>query len=524
VSGDSLTLTATLKDVNGNPLTGKTITWSETQGRGTLDPTSGTTDENGRMTVTYTAPTVTQIENVTIKASFAGDGDYEASENTSTGTITPIPRTPTSLGIEPPSFFIESEESILLTATLTDNAGNPLVEKTISWNAIAGNVNPSNSTTDNQGRASTTYTAPVVDVRTSDTIEASFAGDAEYLASNTTSVATVLPTEVVEELENLKENLREQTSEIGVQLENEQLEVLENAFLREDLGAIVVITIVVDKPGLTKGYEHENIQIELENVVIEERIDIAVTSGVENGKTIVINVDDRVLPVGLIQRILVDNEEIGRADNYADVLDPTDENVPEYFIREGDRGAHILVSIPSFSTRIITIMTRRVEPVTEIPLHLIIGASVLVLAVVAGFLWVRVRKPKPLVKPPPEKPPEVPPEKPPVRRIKFKVFRPPEKPPPEKPPEVPPEKPPEEKPPARRVKFRVLRPPEKPPPEKPPEVPPEKPPEKLRVKIVEEPEEKPKPEGEPAAEEKEPEKTPEEKPPTRRLKFKVRKQ
>ncbi len=99
----------------------------------------------------------------------------------------------TTITISPSSFTIHSGESIDFTATLKDSAGNPLPNKTIQWSTTSGNVNPSSGTTDAQGKLSTTCAAPTVTSQTSVTIMASFAGDAEYLASESESSGTIVP-------------------------------------------------------------------------------------------------------------------------------------------------------------------------------------------------------------------------------------------------------------------------------------------------------------------------------------------
>ena len=82
-SGQVQSLVATLRDGN-NPLPNKTITWSATSG--SVNPSSGTTDASGQVSVVYTAPTVTaETSQVTIAASFAGDNQYLASSATSSG-------------------------------------------------------------------------------------------------------------------------------------------------------------------------------------------------------------------------------------------------------------------------------------------------------------------------------------------------------------------------------------------------------------------------------------------------------
>ncbi|MEM2481169.1 MAG: hypothetical protein QXR87_06490 [Candidatus Hadarchaeales archaeon] len=56
------------------------------------------------------------------------------------------------------------------------------------------------------------------------------------------------------------------------------------------------------------------------------------------------------------REVLVDNVPAGLADDYEDVLDPTDDGGRcEYLILKGGRGTQLLVSIPGFSSRTITI-------------------------------------------------------------------------------------------------------------------------------------------------------------------------
>jgi len=80
---ETIEFTATLKDVDGNILTDKTITWS-LDGPGTLSSTAGAS-------VTYTAPEeVAEKITVTLTATFPGDEDYLGSSVASIGEITPV--------------------------------------------------------------------------------------------------------------------------------------------------------------------------------------------------------------------------------------------------------------------------------------------------------------------------------------------------------------------------------------------------------------------------------------------------
>jgi parallel beta-helix repeat protein len=83
--GKSLSLTATLRDANSNPLSGKTVSWSATAG--SLSSQSGVTNSSGQVTVTYTAPAVSVRTPVTLAASFSGDSSYNASSENASGAV-----------------------------------------------------------------------------------------------------------------------------------------------------------------------------------------------------------------------------------------------------------------------------------------------------------------------------------------------------------------------------------------------------------------------------------------------------
>jgi hypothetical protein len=86
-SGENATFTATLTS-EGTPLNGKVISWSDNAG-GSFSPQSGTTDSNGRVSTTYTAPKVNSRTAVRVTATFAGDASYKENAGSSTGTILP---------------------------------------------------------------------------------------------------------------------------------------------------------------------------------------------------------------------------------------------------------------------------------------------------------------------------------------------------------------------------------------------------------------------------------------------------
>lgn len=379
-SFESISLLATLRDNAGNPLAGRNLTWSATAG--SLSAVSGLTDSNGQLSVTFTAPAVSGMENVTITVSFGGDNTYAPSQGRSTCTISPAP---TTLTITPASFVIGSGETMVLMATLT-SGGVPLPDCIVSWSVTAGSLDLSSGITDENGRVRVTYIAPTVENLTTVTITASFTGGKGYSPSTANSIATVL-TQEVEQMEN---NFVKQAAAFGIPLENENLEELEGAFLRGNLGAIVTLTIEAKRSKIQKVYEHENIGISLGEVVVGERVEVFVenTGLMEKGATIVINVDNSVFKVGLPLKVFVDNVEIGIADDYADILNSTDENVLESLILTGGRGTQILVSIPHFSRQVITIRGPLAVKGRWTPLLIAVG----ILVIIAILLFVFRRR------------------------------------------------------------------------------------------------------------------------------------
>ncbi|MEM2126975.1 MAG: PGF-pre-PGF domain-containing protein [Candidatus Bathyarchaeia archaeon] len=96
-------------------------------------------------------------------------------------------RLPTELMLSPSAFTVKTGEFIKIVAMLTSE-GRPLDGKPIVFSATAGDVSPNIAYTDENGRATVTYTAPVVSVRASVNITATFPGDLKYKES----IATIL--------------------------------------------------------------------------------------------------------------------------------------------------------------------------------------------------------------------------------------------------------------------------------------------------------------------------------------------
>jgi uncharacterized protein YjdB len=126
--GATLQLTATPKDANGNPLTGRTITWQSS------DNTIASVNSSGLVTgVAAGGP-------VTITATSEGQS------GTAAVTVTSVPVPVASVSVTPSSASLQVGQTQQLTATLRDANGNVLTGRTVTWsssNTTAASVSSS---------------------------------------------------------------------------------------------------------------------------------------------------------------------------------------------------------------------------------------------------------------------------------------------------------------------------------------------------------------------------------------------
>jgi uncharacterized protein YjdB/PKD repeat protein len=108
-------LTATPKDANGNPLTGRAVTWA------TADASIATVDANGLVTGTAVGGPVT--------ITATSDGKSGTSTITVSETVIPV----ASVSVTPTAPSIPVGGTVQLTATPKDASGNPLSGRTITW-------------------------------------------------------------------------------------------------------------------------------------------------------------------------------------------------------------------------------------------------------------------------------------------------------------------------------------------------------------------------------------------------------
>jgi uncharacterized protein YjdB len=120
--GGTVQLAATPRDAAGNPLTGRTVTWTSSA------PLVASVDANGRVTALLPGT-------ATITAT------SEGRSGTSTVTVTALPPAPVaSVSVTPPTAEVQTGGTVQLTATPRDAAGNPLAGRTVTWTSSNNGV------------------------------------------------------------------------------------------------------------------------------------------------------------------------------------------------------------------------------------------------------------------------------------------------------------------------------------------------------------------------------------------------
>ena len=157
------TLTATVKDANGNLVPGTTVTFtlSTNTSGASLSPTSGTTDINGQMTVTYTAGTTGGADTVralTTSASVAGATSITVTAPPpGIGTSGPVPNR-IDLLVSSPQLSSNGTGNVTLTALVRDAANNLVSGVLVRFSADSGGIQVTNGTTGATGTATALLT------------------------------------------------------------------------------------------------------------------------------------------------------------------------------------------------------------------------------------------------------------------------------------------------------------------------------------------------------------------------------
>src|SRR5439155_1155997 len=143
--GQTMQLAATPKDANGNPLSGRIISWSSSNTSVVGVNSSGlvTAVATGGATITATS---------------------EGQSGTASITVPPVPVA--TVAVTPASASVDEGKTVQLTATPKDAAGNPLTGRTVTWassNTAAATVSSSGLVTGKvAGAATITATSETV--------------------------------------------------------------------------------------------------------------------------------------------------------------------------------------------------------------------------------------------------------------------------------------------------------------------------------------------------------------------------
>jgi hypothetical protein len=173
----------TLKDANGNPVSGKTVTLAQGNGHSTVSAASGPLTSNG--VVTFTVKDAT-AETVTYTATDTTDS-VTISQTASVIFTTAAPTASNSTVIANPiSVAANGSSTATITVTLKDAGGNPVSGKTVAISQGAGHSTISGASGPSNSGGIVTFTA------TDTTAE-----NVTYTAQDTTDSLTLTQTAVV---------------------------------------------------------------------------------------------------------------------------------------------------------------------------------------------------------------------------------------------------------------------------------------------------------------------------------------
>ncbi|MFN4133918.1 MAG: Ig-like domain-containing protein, partial [Candidatus Hadarchaeales archaeon] len=297
--------------------------------------------------------------------------------------------TPVTAVISPEIFSVASGGSTTITVMLFDSNYRPLAGKLITWTATDGTISSTSSTTDSQGKATVVYTAPTVNIQTSVIIVAKFEGDNQYSPVQVASRGLVLIPDIAKAVKTIQtslEDLKFAVENIGEKVEKVATAISEGKIA---LSVTVKVEAATGEVKFENEFKHQQV-----SAVVQKRgnnIEVQLTSENTEGRTAIINIDNYALPIINIEhvQVFVDGTQINMADNYDDVLNPADDgDRPEYLILVGGQGVQVLVSIPHFSTRTITIGTMPTVPVAGVPsFYLVVAAAIVLVVVILAVVW-----------------------------------------------------------------------------------------------------------------------------------------
>jgi RHS repeat-associated protein len=174
--GSALHIAALLTDGTGEPLAGRTVTFSFNG-----QNASATTDANGVATLSSTLP----VGATTITSAYGGEAGFQAATITTSVTVQPQATLLRYTGLS----LIASSGQQTVSAVLTDFRGaTPVAGRTVNFTL---NGVTANGTTDASGTATATLNFSTAQSAGAAQLQIAFAGDADYKASSRTTAVEV---------------------------------------------------------------------------------------------------------------------------------------------------------------------------------------------------------------------------------------------------------------------------------------------------------------------------------------------
>ncbi|WP_322907883.1 Ig-like domain-containing protein, partial [Paenibacillus sp. SGZ-1009] len=153
---DSATVTVTLKDANGNAVSGKNVTLAQASGSSTITPNSAvTTDSSGQAIFTVTSQ---KMEIVTYTATDSSDSIPITQTKQITFTAGAVNAAQSNVAVSKATVLADNSDSATVTVTLKDVNGNVISGKTVSLTQGSGSstITATQAITDANGIATFT--------------------------------------------------------------------------------------------------------------------------------------------------------------------------------------------------------------------------------------------------------------------------------------------------------------------------------------------------------------------------------
>lgn len=163
-------------------------------------------------------------------------------------------------------------------------------------------------------------------------------------------------------------------------------DTLNDALEKEAIGAFITFKTLPEEKELTFRVETLTPKLELSVSTTSDKMIVEANSTVSDGKVLIVNIRDDVFSIQWSDelQVLFDGERIGGAFDYNDVLNPHDEDSPEYFVLIGSKFTQVVVSVPRFSVHVIEI-TKVPSATAQFYLYAsIIGIACI--AILSGYL------------------------------------------------------------------------------------------------------------------------------------------